>query len=328
MPSTARRPREWLLTAIVVSAVISCVTTGRAWATQFPDSPVIDMHAHYSDPYGDGRLPVGDGQYSTQAPAVGKLFVCPRFAERFRVTTAGARDRGPWFSADHRWFYPARKVDVQGEVMWPWRLSISRTNTERFIHTNDLPAHGTGEFPIRPSDPAHDHDRNPNHIAAQDFSYQLPRTPVYGQPVCVGSSVGVMSTGVALFSALDATGRDALAWEVQDTCEGHPEVTSAYHYHSRSTCGPPADVTTVIGWALDGYPITGALVSPGSTLTTRDLDVCHGIVGPVTQDDATVITYHYVLTADFPYSVGCFRGTPTAVQGMRRPGAQPTPAVN
>ena len=34
----------------------------------------------------------------------------------------------------------------------------------------------------------------------------------------------MMITGVALFDAFDAGGRDAGAWEVQDGCNGHPQM--------------------------------------------------------------------------------------------------------
>jgi hypothetical protein len=46
----------------------------------------------------------------------------------------------------------------------------------------------------------------------------------------------------------------------------------------------------------------------GTYLTTKDLDECHGLTSAVTLDGKSVTTYHYMLTQDFPYSVGCFRG--------------------
>lgn len=45
-------------------------------------------------------------------------------------------------------------------------------------------------------------------------------------------------------------------------------------------------------------------------LTNKDLDECHGTVSRVWWDGHYVRIYHYVLTAQFPYSIGCFRGTP------------------
>ena len=72
---------------------------------------------------------------------------------------------------------------------------------QRVIETNDLPGdHTTGVFPVQPSDPAYQYDRNPNHIAAQSLTYTLNSHPsTAAQPSCVGGEVGVMTTGVALF---------------------------------------------------------------------------------------------------------------------------------
>jgi len=59
-------------------------------------------------------------------------------------------------------------------------------------------------------------------------------------------------------------------------------------------------VRTVIGFALDGFPITGPMVAAHE---------CHGITSEIELDGKTVTMYHYVMTQDFPYSVSCFRGT-------------------
>jgi hypothetical protein len=132
----------------------------------------------------------------------------------------------------------------------------------------------------------------------------------------MGGEVGVMLTGVALFNGFDAGARDAGAWEVQDSCSGHPQMEGEYHYHTLSSCIHTVSVHAVIGFALDGFPITGPQVSNGNVLTTRDLDACHGITSAISLNGRTITTYHYVMTQDFPYSVSCFRGTATAPPGM------------
>jgi hypothetical protein len=66
----------------------------------------------------------------------------------------------------------------------------------------------------------------------------------------------------------------------------------------------------VIGWALDGFPITGPKVGKGNILSTADLDKCHGLTSTVKINGTKVTTYHYVMTQDFPYSVSCFRAEP------------------
>ena len=202
-----------------------------------------------------------------------------------------------------------------------WKGSFTNTvsGATRTIVTNDLPlAHTTGVFPVASSDPAHAYDPNPNTIKAQSVTYALNADPqMDDEPHCVGGQIGVMTTGVELFDAFDAKLRDAGVWEVQDGCQGHPEITGAYHYHSLSSCITEATVDPVIGFALDGFPITGPKVGEGNVLTTDDLDVCHGLTSELTIDGKKVTTYHYVMTQDFPYSASCFRGTATSPPGRR-----------
>ena len=40
--------------------------------------------------------------------------------------------------------------------------------------------------------------------------------------------IGFLLTGGVFFNALDAQGKDAVAHEVQDRCQGHPERSGAY----------------------------------------------------------------------------------------------------
>ena len=93
-------------------------------------------------------------------------------------------------------------------------------------------------------------------------------------------SIGVLLTGAQIFNALDALGRDAGAHEVQDRCDGHPEVSGAYHYHSLTSCLKSTDVpgqySTLVGYAKDGFGIYGNQGESGLPLTNADLDKCHG----------------------------------------------------
>jgi len=225
-------------------------------------------------------------------------------------------------------------VTVEGHVSWKPDFQIAEEvdtaagdghfdATKRTITTNDLPRHSTGVFPIAASDPAYKYDRNPNSIKAQSLVYDLARNPVYGQPQCMGGEAGVMYSGVALFNAFDAGGRDAGAWEVQDGCAGHREKSGEYHYHRLSSCITQASVDDVIGYALDGFPITGPKVGDSNYLTTADLDECHGITSEISLDGKKITMYHYVMTQDFPYSVSCFRAKPISPPGLQAGGGQP-----
>lgn len=289
-----------------------------------PQPLTLDASRNYGDLYADGRLPVGDHKYTTAAAAAGTVYACPQYAASLTGFAGGAQVRGPWFSDDGKWYYPDKKVHVEGHVHQDGQFSESHDDGVHVIKTNDLPRdHTTGIFPIATTDTAYQYDRNPNAIAAQQLTYVLPETPTYGAPQCIGHEVGVMLSGVVLFSALDSSGRDAGAWEVQDDCSGHPEITGSYHYHTPSPCLVKANVDEVVGYALDGFPITGSRLGEGNVLTTRDLDECHGITSDVQVDGRPQHTFHYVMTADFPYSVSCFHGRPITVQGQKQPPPMP-----
>lgn len=250
-------------------------------------------------------LPLGDGRLST-TPRVGYLMSCVQnFPQR-------APHSGPWIQGDE--WNPADKPVVQGSVEWPThRISISIENGQRIISANSLPDHATGIFPISPSDPAYQYDHNPNSIRPQHILLRLPLNPqVAAHPSCVPMGmIGFSTDGVAIYNAVDASGRDAAAHEIQDKCNGHPQHMGQYHYHSPSPCMPNEMSSGLVGYALDGFGIYG-MKDPvtGKILSDRDLDACHGTTGPVMWDGKKVTMYHYVLTAEYPYTIGCFRGTP------------------
>ncbi len=224
-----------------------------------------------------------------------------------------------------------QKFAAEGRVEWPSAFfSVKTKGDQRILFGNAVPVSGiTGIFPVGRSDPAFNIDPNPNRISAQRIEMVVPRHPALAaQPSCVPMGmIGVMTNGVALFSALDDTGHDAVAHEMQDKCNGHPDALGMYHYHGPSPCVKGWDRNnTVIGYAIDGFPITSMFDAHGREITDKDLDVCHGRVGPVVLDGKTVKIYHYVMTREYPYTLGCFRGTPVAaamMQGRQRPRRPP-----
>jgi hypothetical protein len=128
-------------------------------------------------------------------------------------------------------------------------------------------------------------------------------------------SIGITLSGVLLFNALDDAGLDAVAHEAQDSCNGHPEREGRYHYHGPSPCLPGIrEPNAVVGFAFDGFPITGMVAADGRDYTSADLDECHGRVDVLNLDGKEVRTYHYAMTRDYPYTVGCFRGQPIRLE--------------
>ncbi|HJV09070.1 MAG TPA: YHYH protein [Acidimicrobiales bacterium] len=257
-------------------------------------------------------LPLGDGKRSA-APEVGSLFSC----QTTFGPAAGAFRDGPWILGDGRWD-PSAKLHVQGTVAWPQAEYDTRAQgATRVITTNGVPAQATtGVFPIAANDPAYQYDRNPNVITPRSTTLTVPARPAMAAaPACVNmGAIGVLTDGVALFNALDAQGRDAAAHEVLDNCDGHPERSGQYHHHEVPSCvlARATASSTLVGYALDGFGIYVERRPNGSLLTNADLDGCHGRTSPVAWDGETVDLYHYVATAEYPYTVGCYRGTPAA----------------
>jgi YHYH protein len=181
---------------------------------------------------------------------------------------------------------------------------------------NGLPSSPTGVFPIAARDPAYAYDRNPNAISASPLDVMLPARPERAATAsCAGGQVGVSLLGVPIFSAFDATLRDAAAHEVQDACGGHPQNRGTYHFHSLPAClddghGSRKRHSLLAGYALDGFGIYGYRGEGGKALTDRDLDACHGHTHMVRFNGKRQRVYHYHATREFPYLVGCFRGTP------------------
>ena len=254
------------------------------------------------------HLPLGDNLKSN-APKVGHIWPC-----HIDFWGVGAQGSGPWLNADGKTYDRTKKPVVPGDVKWPHEFKITLEGDKRVFTTNDLPDHGTGIFPIEQDTEGYKYDRNPNGIKQQKFSFSLPANPQFAaQASCAPGAVGIMMSGVSLFSAIDAPGRDAAAHELQDKCNGHPQVTGAYHYHNLSKCledAIQADGSSgLLGYAVDGFGIYGPYAAGGKRLDSKDLDECHGITSMINWDDKLVNMYHYVATDDFPYTIGCMRGT-------------------
>ena len=297
---------KFLLAAFVIAVSLS-PSAFAADGAPVSDQDLAKMAGHK---YDSGKLPLGDNHYALGGPRKGYIYLC----HPMRGQRGGGGKDGPWIHGD-TWNIN-EKTSVQGQVSWGNAVFSNQAQGDtRQIEGNGLPvSHATGIFPIQPNDPASAYDRNPNSIAPQDVRETLPLNPTYTDPpYCMGMEVGYMLSGVPLFNGFDAGLRDAAAHEVQDSCQGHPQVSGEYHYHSLSSCLGDAGIKTVIGYALDGFPITGPMVTKNSYLTTDDLDICHGLTSEIVEDGVKKITYHYVMTMDFPYSVSCFRGKPTRV---------------
>jgi len=265
-------------------------------------------------------LPLGDGKVTTAGPRRGYVYAC-----RTGFIPAGGPHRGGGAQVEGPWIHGetydlSAKATVEGSVRWRGaKLRESRGRRWLTFSGNGLPKWATtGEFPISPGSNAYAYDHNPNSIRAQRVSYSLPRHPRRAsRPGCLsGGPIGIAKNGVAIFDALDAEDRDAVAHEVQDHCGGHPQRLGIYHYHAIPSCLTKGErknrASGLVGWALDGYPIFGPRGHDGRLLTNADLDACHGQTSRVFYEGRWRRIYHYNATLEYPYTLGCFHGTPQA----------------
>lgn len=306
--------------AVAVAAVAVLATSCGSSATPSqeassgtgsPSSAVV-VNTWAGPPADVTHLPIGNDLVSLTDAVKGGLFAC----DAGNPNGGGAHATGPWIDEASQTWDLTKKIAVQGDVAWPMaKYTETITNGSREITANGVPVgEVTGTFPIAATDPAYAYDRNPNRIAAGEVTISLPLHPeVSATQACLGKGrVGVLKNGVPLFAPLDERNRDAVAYETQDQCDGHPQQASIYHYHDIPSCirdaakGP----STVVGFANDGFPIVVERDASGDLPTNADLDECHGRTSLIDLDGQWVETYHYSATYEFPYFIGCFRGSP------------------
>lgn len=267
-------------------------------------------------PVNPAAVPLGDGYLST-SPKAGYVDSC----QTSFPSIGGAQVVGPWIDNTAKTWDSTKKVHVQGAVSWPSAsFTVTVSNGRRIVKTVDLPVnHTTGIFPVGGSDPAFAYDRNPNSIVSQAISWSLPESPTAAQePTCTsGGPIGILDDGVLLFNALDGEGRDAGAHEVLDSCDEHPQMNGQLHHHSVPSCilTKAVGTSTLVGYAVDGYGIYVERGADGRLLANSDLDACHGRTSEVLWDGRQQMEYHYDATIEYPYTVGCFHGSPVNTGG-------------
>ena len=290
----------------VVGSLLAACTSATPQAAKTDGAPTTSW-TKAVDPT---ALPLGDGRVST-TPQVGYVDSC---TTAFRG--GGARHAGDWLNATAGTWNMTAKPAVQGSVSWPSAtFSTQVSGDTRVITTNDLPEkENSGIFPIARTDPAYQFDTNPNHLGSNPTTLRLPALPQpAASPSCTGlGPIGVLNDGVFLYNALDDAGRDAVAHETQDSCNGHPDGHERYHYHDVPSCirDHATGTSTLVGYALDGYGIYVERDTKGNLPTNADLDACHGRTSAVMWDGKLTTMYHYDATLEYPYSVGCFHGSP------------------
>jgi hypothetical protein len=258
-------------------------------------------------------IPLGSGK-STTTPKVGDLDRCGGTPSGGPPVTIP-----PWVDTAADTWNATTKAAVAGDVKWDAQFTATHEGPEEVLKGNGLPPL-SGTFPVATSDPAHAYNPDPTAVEAHAIDVSVPYNPVVNaQASCEAGVVGIAIDGIPILDGFDAAGNDAAAVETQDVCHGHPNQNFGYHYHSLSPCILSKEAlthTTLVGWALDGFGIYVEYNSHGQLLTDSDLDACHGRTSVVPWHGKMVDIYHYDMTFEFPYTVGCFRGTPSGFAGM------------
>lgn len=226
------------------------------------------------------------------------------------------------------------------------QVAVSCEDDELVVRSNAIPHY---EFvPV-----------TPNPLRALDREYRMPLRPALAEepsPLPLLGPSGVAVNGIPLFGPnegpVPAPGfGDPIFNAIMDDCMGH--TARQYHYHAlvEACLGAgraPGEPSPVLAYAADGFPVYGPFgcidaacsrvvefrsswvevrspridawdayrfePRPGSEY----LDRCNGHSG---EDRGGA--YHYHATATWPYILGCFSGTPSAVAGRaedRQPG--------
>ena len=126
------------------------------------------------------------------------------------------------------------------------------------------------------------------------------------------------TNGLVIYNPWTAESNNAVEGDTAewfDMCDGHPDDRGSYHYHKQpSSClisVAPGTPSELVGVAFDGFSIYGPVDEYGNTLTSADLDECHGRI------NANGV-YQYHTTTDFPYILGCYKGTPSNSAGTNQ----------
>ncbi len=254
------------------------------------------------------RLHLGDADLTTTTPAIGKLFACAA-----GNPNAGGSNKSKitWINTTaSTWNLLAKPfLPTSTSAGAAGTITVTDANGTRTIQSTNVPVDGKiGDWPMTRYPLLAAIDGNPGIPAARAVSFALSSTPtVNATPTCVSlGAIGVTLNGVVMYNSIDGRGNDAAANEILDIYGGHPANTD-YHYHSvpeRFDVTLGADGHSgIVGYIRDGFPLYGYRGVGGAEITNAELDVCHG-------HTHGILGYHYHATMEYPYTIGCYRGTP------------------
>ena len=203
---------------------------------------------------------------------------------------------------------PPRTIDFDGVGPWPAPLSEAIGTTSSSGSEPDgvggtlWHARGTPIFgPFLPAISDHDgHGGLLRHLGCAPGTGRVPA----GVDTRTAEQVLALQCNVTL-PRIDASGHRI---GLLTACGGQG---FEFRFHERLTCIENGHDATLnhsqqVGQALDGRAIYGEYEASGDTVLARPaLDACGGHFGPVPGDSAGV-SYHYHVSRDPPFTLGCF----------------------
>lgn len=175
--------------------------------------------------------------------------------------------------------------DARPAALPPATVEIEETGGYRYIRSNGIPDHPTGEFPNR---------NNPNAITEQRHEFRVTLSPRPASRVTRRNlePFGVARNGIPFDPGAAEFWRHDFGsgWQYEamggtlnlgvDSQNAHVQPSGAYHYHGlpvgliRNLGGERRPV--VLGWAADGFEIYGEIC--GGPVAAGDLSAVRGRV--------------------------------------------------
>jgi hypothetical protein len=207
-------------------------------------------------------------------------------------------------------------------------VTLTKSGSNVTIATTDIP--DSKSYYYNSSDPCYQafsstaRRANPNLIAAKTISITVPYSPsAAASPTATPEGIiGIALNGVGIYDNSAAPGDDIYNEEATfDWCDGHPDVSSTYHYHSEPSSISNNDAA-FIGVMRDGFPIYGRNDYTTKTVVTG-LDAQGGKTS-TTVDSTSTPVYHYHLNLQtngvksvYFISAGAYAGTPGSCTGCQ-----------
>ncbi|MFO0759750.1 MAG: YHYH protein [Byssovorax sp.] len=260
-------------------------------------------------------------------PAKNTLYFCPRAP--LKAYPPLTRPSTPWVNGEA---VDISKIPiVEGSETRTSEFAMTMTDAGRHLKGNGIPNHPIGTFPVQEGTAAYEYyaaipvmtygTSADIPVDSYDLDITLPKNPTPNEtPACIKwIPTGVVTQTGAMWHldfAFDAQKHllDPVAALPMDLCWGHP-YEKQYHYHGYSwKCfpnqGDAKDHSPLFGYAIDGFGVFGPRGEGGKLVSNDDLDECHGHTHMIAWDGEMKEMYHYHVNNEYPYSIGCFRGTP------------------